>query len=57
MTKRAASAPTAKKELDPLLVAACERIKLDVTKVLAWGLYADRVVVIASDGRKLEIPR
>ena len=57
MTKRAASAPAAQKEFDPLLVAACERLKLDVAKVLAWGLYADRVVVIASDGRKLEIPR
>ena len=54
MTQRRAPQSAAPRELDPDLVAACERLRLDLSNVLAWGVYADRIVVIASDGRKWE---
>ncbi len=56
-SNRTVLAPGTPREIDPLLVTACERLQLDVRTVLAWGLYADRIVVIASDGRKLEVAR
>lgn len=57
MTQQTTSTHKPPREIDPLLLAACDRLRLDVKTVLAWGLYADRIVVIASDGRKLEVAR
>jgi hypothetical protein len=48
------NAPSASRALDPLLVAACERLGVDPQRVLAWGLRRGVVVVILPDGRKLE---
>ncbi len=44
-------------DLDPDLVAACEKLKLDPASLLASKIYDDRVVVIDSEGRKLSVER
>ena len=44
-------------DLPPELVEACAALGVDPARVAAWRAYEDRVVVIAPDGRKLQVER
>ena len=44
-------------DLPTELVTACATLGIDPAGVPAWRLYGDKVVVIAPDGRKLEVER
>jgi hypothetical protein len=57
MSKQGKSASPDERQADAAVVAACERLGLDPATVLASKVYADRVVVVAADGRKLQVER
>ncbi len=44
-------------DLDPVLLAACEKLHLDPAVLLMYKVYDDRVVLIAEDGRKFSVER
>jgi hypothetical protein len=45
------------KKVDLVIKAACERLGVDPADVWDWRAYEHRVVVIAGDGRTLQVER